>query len=100
MFHGLESEIRLRAVHNRDEMMDIDQGESIDDSIWGIGVLTIKHSFQSSKGSKILQSLIEELLYSVQQFRQAYIDGKKLGQPVMSRVRDVVQMLLSLGFYK
>eukprot|EP00347_Sterkiella_histriomuscorum_P008775 403343805 len=100
---------KLQSVH-QELRMDIDyqnitnQNESTtEDSFdfWNIGIQAIKGHLnpQNSKGLKLLQLIVDDLIYQITLNRQMFIEKKSIDSKKMIPIKDILCMLHSLEFY-
>jgi hypothetical protein len=87
VFSFIESSQAL-LIRKGDSM--IDDGNS---SFLSISVQCLRDSLLSSKGLKILNALIEDVLFQTQHLRQAFLDKKQVDLGLLSVLKDIVQML-------
>lgn len=79
--------------------MEVDSDDH-DDSIWGIGIHNLKCAFTGQKGQKIMQAMIDELQFMIQQYRHQFLENKIIIKENLKHIKDFTQMLISLNLYK
>jgi len=79
--------------------MQIDSGDQ-ESSVWDFSVNFYRESFASARGQKVMQQILDETLFLLQQQRHSFLEKKPVELPKLFAVRDIILMLISLDLYK
>ncbi|CDW72810.1 cullin-4b isoform 2 [Stylonychia lemnae] len=90
---------------NNEYKMEIDQANSklTEDSfkIWNIGLQAFSaHFSQSPRGQKIIGQLVDEMIFSLTQNRQMFLDKQTTERANFIPIMDIIKMLIQLDLYQ